>query len=71
MTTEQQEMLYIATVAKESGLRRVEIDPNDLIALLHRVRDLEARVEEMRRRHEPTMSEQIEDMDDRAYARGG
>jgi hypothetical protein len=41
MTSEQQEMFYVATIAKESGFRRVEIDPDDVIALLRRMEALE------------------------------
>jgi hypothetical protein len=46
----------------------ITVDPRDVLALAEQVARLEARIEEMRRRYEPTMQEQIEDMDDRAYA---
>lgn len=41
MTTEQQEMLYATTIARDSGFTRVEIAPQDLIALLERIAELE------------------------------
>lgn len=75
MTPEQQELLCIALVARDSGFKRVEIAPEDLIALLHRVRDLEReiaglrdRAESLRRRYEPTMAEWSEDADAQAGA---
>lgn len=63
MTAEQQEMLYIATIAKESGFWRVDVSPDDVIALLNRIVELEARIKEMRRKYEPTMAEQADDLD--------
>lgn len=71
MTIEQQEMLYAATVARDSGFKRVEIDPSDVIALFECIAQLEARVEELRRRYEPTMDEEREDMDARVGERLG
>jgi uncharacterized protein (UPF0335 family) len=54
MTPEQQEMLAVAHAARDSGFKRVEIAPEDLIALLDRIAELErenaglsARVEEL------------------------
>lgn len=41
MTPEQQEMFLAAHAAKASGFKRVEIAPEDLIALLDRIAELE------------------------------
>jgi hypothetical protein len=61
-------LLDAARAAIVSGTLSITVDPRDVLALAEQVARLEARIEEMRRRYEPTMQEQIEDMDDRAYA---
>jgi tetrahydromethanopterin S-methyltransferase subunit G len=68
MTPEQQEMLREAIIALDEEYTTMLVDPDDVIALLRRVEELEARVEELRRRYEPTMAEQVEDMDAQAGA---
>lgn len=57
-----------ARAAIVSGTSRIEVDPRGVIALAEYVRRLEARVEELRRRYEPTRAEWCEDADAQAGA---
>lgn len=41
MTPEQQDMLVVAHAAKDSGFKRVEIAPEDVIEILRRIEELE------------------------------
>lgn len=59
MTPEQQEMLAVAHAAKDSGFKRVEIAPEDLIALLDRIAELE-RENAWLRAQEPSAADALE-----------
>jgi hypothetical protein len=57
-----------ARAAIVSGAPTITIDSRDLLVLGNELQRLEARVEELRRRYEPTMAEWIEDADAQAVA---